>query len=535
MKRFISALALSVSLLVLLTLFLFPPARATAAKENVIMKLLNLPAPPPPNPLVQGQRRRDEKFYDRNNPPDDNAPIEDLIDYWTNQTGAYRGDNFNINFKRQPSGRTLDRLMAEMVNKPELATQLLDVLPNDKSVIEAVKDLYDRAGTDGGVNRDEGKRLRDWLRYNSPYFSRDLERVSQQIKDENNYVSQANENNLLALTRYDFDKASPIINQLYGDFSQPASRALATWALYRRALETDSLSDIERYRSELMRMVEDRSQSEGVRDKANDALMLERDFPGREDWAISLFEDETFVAITRYTAATTLIRRSSPEKYVPKLIALLQKTSNPTVRAAAVRNLVVALNGNPGQELEIEIIKALLPWLEDPKWAADVPDSRAQIVRKLSEYQIPESVPGLINMLDEKERQSVCEHGRSKCQPIQPRMRSLWQQIPFGRRPMPIQLKRRLARRFISIRIVKLPFRHLESKRTVARFQRLRRVLNELNGYERSIAVKAILDCGGFTVVEQMAALEAAAKRSNEQEAVSAAIAGGLIVKCCPS
>lgn len=558
MKRFISALALCVSLLVLLTLFLFPPAPATAAKENVIMKLLNLPAPPPPNPLVKGQRPRDDKFYDKNNPPDDNAPIEDLIDYWTNQTGAYRGDNFYINFKRQLSGRTLDRLMAEMAKKPELAAQLLDVLPNDKSVIETVKDLYDRAGTESGINRDEGKQLRDWLRFNSPHFSGDLERVSKQIKDENNYVSQNNENNLLALTRYDFDKASPIISQLYNDPSQPVSRALATWALYRRALETDSLSDIERYRSELMRMVEDRNQSEGVRDKANDALMLERDFPGREDWALSLFEDETFVAITRYTASTTLIRRSSPEKYAPKLIALVQKTSNPSVRAAAVRNLVIALDGNPGQELEFEIIKALLPWLEDPKWAADVPDSRAQIVRKLSEYQIPESVPALIRLLDEKEEQISTDakmrndieegikklglsgidvsvsNGEVTLTGTAPTDRlaevmKIVMEADVKRVNNNLNVNRSAANSIKSAGppVYSYPYRQaavaaLGKQKDGRAVPALKRVLYELNGYERSIAVKAILDCGGFSLLEQMAALEAAAKRSNEQEAAMA-------------
>ncbi len=56
----------------------------------------------------------------------------------------------------------------------------------------------------------------------------------------------------------------------------------------------------------------------------------------------------------------------------------------------------------------------------------------------------------------------------------------------------------------------------------------LRRVLYEVNGYERSIAVSALLDCGGFTVPEQMAALEAAAKRANDQEAAS----GGKCRKC---
>ena len=550
MKRFISALAFCVALLVLLSLFLFPPAEA---KENVIMKLLNMPAPPPPNPLVKGTRERDQKFYDRNNPPPDDAPIEDLIDYWTNQGNSSSGTQY---YNPRLSGRSLDRLMAEMARKPELASQLLDALPNDRSAVDAVKDLYDRADTEGGPDRDEQKQLRDWLRFNSPYFSHDLERVSQQIKDENNYVSQNNENNILALTRYDFDKASPILNQLYNDSSQPVSRALAAWALYRHALETDSPSDIERYRSELMHMVEDRNLSEGVRDKANDALMLERDFPGREDWAFSLFEDETLVNITRFTMITTLILHSPPEKYVPKMIALLQKSSSPTVRAAAVRNLVTALGRNPGQEMEIEIITSLLPWLEDAKWAADVSDSRALIVRKLIEYKIPESVPGLINVLDEKQRQipTDARNGLTNA-PLVENDQTIKNVIDAGIMKLGLSgievsvsngeatltgtvAKDRLA--LVMKAVMEADVKHVNNKLTVTNdgpagyaypyrqsaiaalgkqkdgraVPALRKVLYEINGYERSIAVKAILDCGGFSVAEQMAGLDSAAKRT---------------------
>ncbi|MFN0277982.1 MAG: hypothetical protein ACKVRN_05195 [Pyrinomonadaceae bacterium] len=517
MKRFISALVFSVSLLAVLSMFLFVPARS-AAKENVIMKLLNLPAPPPPNPLARRVGQRGEKFYDKNNPPGDDAPIEDLIDYWTNQSGGgYTSDGFSVNYKQRLTGRSLDRLMAEMAKKPELASQLLDVLPNDKAAVDVVKGLYDNAGTEDGAGREERRRLREWLRLNSSYFSRDLERVSQQIKDQNNYVNQNDENNLLALTRHDFDKASPILSQLYNDASQPVSKALATWALYRRALDTDSLSDIERYRSELMSMVEDRNASEGVRDKANDAIMLERDFPGRDDWAFSLFEDETFVAITRYTASTTLIMRSPPDKYVSKLTALVEKTSNSLVRGAAVRNLIVVLRNNPGKELEIEIIKSLLAWLEDPKWAADAGDTRGAIVTKLIEHRIPESVPGLISILDEKERQPSANFAaNSMANAMRPANTASLMSANANRSPG-------YAGSLISYPHRQSAIPALGKQKDSRAVPALRRVINEVQGYERSMTVKAILDCGGFTVVEQMAALEAFTKGSIEGAAALAA------------
>src|SRR5215217_3339147 len=83
MKRFLSSLTLCVSLLIV-GLFAFMPA--TEAQDNLLVDLINLPAPPPPNPLINySQSTRGENFYDKNNPPPDNAPIEDLLDYWRHQ------------------------------------------------------------------------------------------------------------------------------------------------------------------------------------------------------------------------------------------------------------------------------------------------------------------------------------------------------------------------------------------------------------------------------------------------------------------
>lgn len=520
MKRFILAIALCSSLLVLLVVFLFPPIMA---KENVLIKLLNLPAPPPPNPLANGgMRQRDEKFYDKNNPPKDDAPIEDLIDYWTHQAGDYLGTLSNT---RKPSDVTVERLALEMAKKPELAVQLLSVLPENKAAADVIKDIYDNAATEGGVDQDERRQLREWLRFNSPYFSRDLERVSQHIQDINGYVSITDENNLLALSRHDFDKAGPVINQLYNDSSQPVSKVLATWALYRHALETNSLGDIERYRSELMRMVEDRSLSDGVRDKANDALTHEPPFPGLEEWTFSLFEDETLVNMPRYTMLTTLVMYSPPEKFVPRMIALVEKTSNPTVRAAALHNLAVSLARDPNPEMQREIVQCMLPWLEDPKWAtenADFRNSRGLIVRKLSEYQIPESVPGLIKVLDEKLVESAPRYGANMANTIGPA--NIMRFPDTYSLPANVAIAANAAKGSVkdgppttSYPYRSLAINALAKQRDVRAAPALRRILNEADRYETGQVVKAILECGGFSVPEQMEALEAVVKRRPDE------------------
>jgi hypothetical protein len=66
--------------------------------------------------------------------------------------------------------------------------------------------------------------------YNSSYFSDDLLKAAQTVRDAEEYVT--NQNELLALARVDWEKALPILERLYNDRNQPVSQTLARWAFY---------------------------------------------------------------------------------------------------------------------------------------------------------------------------------------------------------------------------------------------------------------------------------------------------------------
>ena len=102
--------------------------------------------------------------------------------------------------------------------------------------------------------------------------------MASNVTDSNEYVT--NQEELLALTRVDFDKARPLIDRLNLDSSLKTSRVLAKWALYRHALDTDSIGDIDQYRDELKAIVEDKSALPGMRDLAMDALVGEKEWSG---------------------------------------------------------------------------------------------------------------------------------------------------------------------------------------------------------------------------------------------------------------
>src|SRR5690606_5461676 len=231
--------------------------------------------------------------------------------------------------------------------------------------------------------------LKHWLIMNDPTFSAELEPLAARVKDtENGYIQ--NDDEFLALARNDWGRAQPMVDKMYGDASQPASKTLATWALYKKALDDGSLSDAEKYREELKATVENRQLSAGVRDLALDALSLNEEWSGRDEWYFSLMKDPTMLDFGGYTGLTTLVTHSKAGKYKAKMIKLLE-SGDQTVRAAAARNLAIEVNKG-----DIDAIKALLPWLEDPNWIKDTGDTRGTLVRQLALVKVPESVYGLI-------------------------------------------------------------------------------------------------------------------------------------------
>ncbi|MBK7394005.1 MAG: HEAT repeat domain-containing protein [Chloracidobacterium sp.] len=513
LQRTLRAASLCVGLLVAGYFFLFYSSAgsgSTAAKDDPIELLLRLPAPAPPNPLVPQTSlyNRDEKFYSKSNVPKDNAPIDELLDYWLRQNNSAQ----DLRYMPEISDQARSRIMKEISKKPALLTSYLNVLKGDAKAADFVKEIYDREGNGGAINKEERRMVKEWLMYNSPYFSTDLARKASSVNDSGEYVTGQQE--LLSLARVDFDRAKPIIDRLLGDSSLKTSKVLATWAQYRHALDTNSTGDIETYRDALKAFVEDKNAMPGMRDLAMDALFSEKEWSGRDEWYFSLLGDETLAKLVvngqTNTGLTTLILNSPEDKYVEKMIELVG-SNNPTVRSNAVRNLIAQLNiGNAA------VVKALLPWLEDQKWAIDVDDSRGALVRKLSEIEVPESVPGLIKILDEKHIQSVpvantafnAANAAANAANTAANRASISANRPASNVTDPSNTSQVIAFPFRSSAVAALA-KQKDGRAVPA----LRRVLPEMSqSYERDIVVSAIWECNGFSLAEQLDALETAAK-----------------------
>lgn len=503
MKRFIFTVSFCSSLLAFLSFWFFAPAEAA---ENPLLALLNLPAPPPPNPQVTlPEAVFSEKFYSKSNPPPDDAPIADLIEYWRALSDSY----VELGYNPKPSSRVLERLLAEVERDPSKVNQFLNAFRGSEKAADLVKRIYDRMPSGNETERDVRTTLRRWLTYNSPYFSSDLARGAARVADVNEYVNHQEE--LLALGRVDWERARSIVDRLYAG-NQKVSRVLAQWALYRHALDENSLGDIERYREELKAVVEDKTASGGMRDLAFDALVKEKEWDGRDEWYYSLLSDETLddlqVGGRTYTGLTTIMYYSPEERYVDKMIELV-KSDNKAVRTAAAKNLLHRLSSrNP------EVIRALLPWLEDPKWIKSENSARNQIVSALQNVKVPESVPGLIAILDEKITVSSSVSNTNA---------NAWRS-PADAVAHAANVAAAAANTVSNTYAMRTedfyPLRYsaiaaLGNQEDARAIPVLRRLLNEISQpYEKNGLIGALLKCGAFSVAEQVNAVEHVARES---------------------
>ena len=498
MKRFLSTIAFCVFLFICGLLFLLP---STQAEKNLLQSLLNLPAPPSPDSLILlNGKVFSPDFFSKNKPPADDAPLEELLAYWRSQSENYRELAYNI----KPSERSLQRIVSEIEGNPEKLTEFLNILPDKSDTADFVKRIYDSRISREDVDEDWNRSVKKWLTYHSKYFSDELLAVAAKVGDTDEYVT--NQDELLALARVDWDKARPILERLYKDHKQPVSQTLARWAFYRHALDEDSASDIEKYRDELKAVVENKSATAGMRDLAIDALVKEKEWDGLDDWYSTMVEDETLADLRvngrSYTGLTTIMYYSPPEKRLEKMLQLI-KSVNPTVRNAAVRNLAFLLNDkNP------EVARALLPWLENADWAKEVGGERRRLISALGSLEMPESVPGLIAVLNEKQSRQRMGNMMSNS------MGSITEQMTNSNRA--VVSNNASAEDYFPLRSEAIGA--LAKQKDARAVAPLRAILPEVEGWQITNVVRALLGCGGFSIPEQIEALEFIAKNNKRED-----------------
>ncbi|MEZ5307727.1 MAG: HEAT repeat domain-containing protein [Pyrinomonadaceae bacterium] len=466
-----------------------------SAQTELIEDLLSLPAPTAPI-SYSGISPDDPEFYSYKNIPADDAPIEILLLYWARWNAV---DPFYA-FVPAASEMTIARLLEECRKRPSLASRLQRILKQSPGSIEAVDQIIKSADSDyesdeyvDGVDRyteKVGDAIKDgdatWdsvaldaaVDVDSTETDEDNSIASliwraSKIKDTDEYLT--NHRPLLDLAVVSPKAAKTIAEKYAEDDTNPITRTLGRWILYKLAYDANDDSEAESYRALLIETIENKSEKPGNRDLAMDAIVKVGDYPGREDWYFGLFEDETLFRVLvngqEYTGLTTMINHSPPDKYIDQLVEL-SKSKNQALRNIAAKCLGTLLGTR-----DPRVVGALIPWLEDENWAVESRLERRNLVNALETVRNPASVEGLLKIF----RSELAAFIRPETKPNTASGTSTFN--------------------------VSQLIRSLGNQRDIRASSDIRGALPNLERYLWRDAVKALYLCGGFSVEEQAAAI----------------------------
>lgn len=360
--------------------------RSTDSAE-LLKELLTIPAPPPrkaATPTDAAAKIREPNFFNPKNSPPDDTPIEDLMQYWM----VIQVGNHN---RPEPTEAVKRRLLEAVSSNPQLLATFLRLLPQTEATATKVKELYDHAQGNQQFQDNWRATVRNWLVFNSKYFLDELLAAASKAKDNARDDGVNREEELCALARVDWPSAEPLLRGLVAS-GQPRSTALALALFYKHAIDDKDLSGEERYRRNLEAIASNRGQTVYARTMAIVSLGATT-WSGRDEWYLGLFQDETLLDPDDIPPGVSPLRHvflSDPAKWTP-VMARLVESKDINVRSAAALCLLALGSA----DVTKEALVPLLPWLSDPSWAK-TPNKRLVLMQQLAGVDVPESVPGLI-------------------------------------------------------------------------------------------------------------------------------------------
>ena len=341
----------------------------------------------------------------------DDAPIRELIEFWSHHSES------DGPAAPKPSDTVRQRLLEAGENRPWLLPGLLNHLPDKPDTHDRLYKLL----TENPDEKEEEWRssVEGWLQLHSRYFRDELlASVSSAGNDE---MALMQWEMLAALARLDWDAARPLIER-YAASSMPLVATMSTWLQYKHACDSGDTAQIENLRARLKSVVTNPQADLTVRTAAFE-ILVEIEWGGQEEWVLSLFSDPALsgpqamendkksqdaknaesqaegyeTGDPRHGILPGLFSQQ-PDKWLP-VVSRLVGHDNPTVHNAAVSSLVIyAISEDQNKKLRKEAARILLPWLSNPAWATAA--GRRGFIASLAKLKLPESVPGLIRILD---------------------------------------------------------------------------------------------------------------------------------------
>ena len=327
---------------------------------------------------------------DDDKPPADDAPIKELIAYWSGHA-----DDADAGAAK-PSDEVRRRLLEAFEDRPGRLFYLADLFPERAETHDR---LYKLLCEEADDKHEWKSNLRTWLRRNSAYFRDELIEVASAAGDGE---SSADED-LRALARLDWGAARPILEE-FASAGKPQVAPISLGLLYEHAMRDGDSAQSESYRARLKAIVADWRAPHYARTEALSSL-TGGEWNGQEEWFISLFLDQTLDGLQRSILENAL--DTNADRWFPVVSALVGHNQR-AAHNAAVECLVVLLSGQSGDEAKRkEAARILSPWLTDPNWAHGESD-RTRLLHSVADLEMPELIPGLIWVLEHDGAQDNC-------------------------------------------------------------------------------------------------------------------------------
>jgi HEAT repeats len=420
---------LVIAFLIVISTFLPPagssqtasPSRQEESLRLAVEQLLRQPPSPPTSTtaaLANPSRAENE-------PPADDALIEELIAYWSRR--GLSGKSAGL---PEPSNIVRERLLSAAERSPWILPRLYEFLPQNTDTHDRLYKTLNKDPGEFDYVEDNNWRvsLYWWLQSNTQYLRSEL--IEAVRTRDNNDGDKLDE--IEALAKLDLQTAKPLLEKIVAE-GRSLSYPTALASLYEGAMKGADITQADAYREILKRLAgESGAQNRQTVLKS----LLKSEWIGQEEWFISLFDDPklshqnqpqiriintgraAFVGGVRrsdLSAMRDLQRLSYRFSPIPISIALSVNTGKwirviagltnhkeANVRSAAISSLVALASSDMAEKKDREeAARALMPWLTNPDWAS-MP-GRADFIFSLSEIDLPESLPGLLWALNNAE------------------------------------------------------------------------------------------------------------------------------------
>src|SRR5215470_2052393 len=229
-------------------------------------------------------------------PPADDAPIEDLVEYWSHRSP----DRKSVGLPG-PSDTVRERLLTAAERRPWILPRIYDFLPQNSDMHDRLYKVLAKDPKEFDDIEDNNWRasLYWWLQSNTQYLRNEL--IEAVRTRDNNDSDKLDE--IEALAKLDWHTAKPLLDKIVAA-GRSLSYPMALSKLYEGSVKGTDMTQSDAYRAALKNLLVENGLSAGARRTILESLLRE-EWAGQEEWFVSLFGDPNLSHQSQYQMMVT--------------------------------------------------------------------------------------------------------------------------------------------------------------------------------------------------------------------------------------